>query len=342
MTSTKLLIKRSIKSAAAGAISTFGLRRNRPGFVNIVAYHHVVGDIAKVERDSYYGLVVSAATFRRHCELLKTAFNVVSLESAAPIVSGKRRSHRPLAAITFDDGYLDLYDEAFPILKDLGLPATVFLPTDCIGHHTPLAHDRIFWLLKHASERGIPIGPALTRAAVPGNTSRLFAKAKYMPALSELLVYLPHIVRERAIAEMEKELPNIRPYPDEYRLLNWDQVREMAAGGISFGAHTARHLVLTLETRDVARSEITASKQRIASEIDSDATSFAYPNGEFDQTIRQLVAKAGFKIAVTTQKKINRPGTDLLALGRFSLCEESTRGIRGTFSADVANLRLNT
>ena len=114
----------------------------------------------------------------------------------------------------------------------------------------------------------------------------------------------------------------------------------MSAAGIGFGGHTANHVVLPLENDYTAASEIAKSKRELESQIERDVTTFAYPNGEYDPAIRSLVIDAGFKVAVTTEKKFNRPGTDPLALGRFSLCEESTRGIRGVFSPKIAALRL--
>ncbi len=340
MIGTKLMLKRTIKSAAATARAAAGTRTPARNTVNIIAYHRVVADIAKAESESYYGLVVSAETFRRHCELLKRSYNVVSLETAGQVVKGKRNSHRPIAVLTFDDGYLDFYEEAFPILKQLGLPATVFLPTECIGQNVPLAHDRIFWLLRLAAKNGLPVAPALERAGVPAEVIKPFRHTRYLPALTESLVHLPAAVREFAITELERAVPAFDKYPREYQLLNWDQVREMADAGISFGGHTSNHVVLPLENVDMAESEIEASKRELELQLGQEVTTFAYPNGEFDPAVRRLVARAGYRIAVTTEKKINRSGADLLALGRYSFCEESTRGITGSYSQRIAALRL--
>jgi len=340
MTDTKLLIKRSIKSAAAMARSRMPRRSRSSEDVNIIAYHRVVADIEKAEDESYYGLVVSTSTFREHCELLKQNYSVVSLEHAADVLKRKRRSHRPLAVITFDDGYLDFYEEAFPILKELGITATVFLPTTCIGQDQPLAHDRIFWLLRLASKNGIAVAAALERSGVSPSIARLFSSTSNLHVLTERLVYLPDNTREKVIAELEAVIPQFREYPREFRLLNWDQIREMSAAGIGFGGHTANHVVLPIESGFTAEFEIAKSKSELESQIKRAVTTFAYPNGEYDPAIRRLVSDAGFKVAVTTEKKFNRPGTDPLALGRFSLCEESTRGIRGMFSPKIAALRL--
>ncbi len=340
MMETKLILKRSIKSAAAMARSGTPTRKPARNTVNIIAYHRVVADIAKAESESFYGLVVSAETFRRHCELLSSSFNVVSLETAAEVVKGKRRAHRPVAVLTFDDGYLDFYEEAFPILKQIGLPATVFLPTESIGKDVPLAHDRIFWLLRLAARDASPAASALERAGVPAEIIKPFRRTRYLPALTESLVHLPSGIRELAISELEGAVAGFKEYPREYKLLNWDQVREMAAAGISFGGHTSNHVVLPLENGDTAEDEIVASKRELEQQLGRRVTTFAYPNGEHTPAIRRSVEKAGFRVGVTTERKLNRVGDDPLTLGRFSFCEESTRGITGSYSQRIAALRL--
>lgn len=341
MTKTKFLIKRSIKSFASVTKVKAGFPSAEPGSINIIAYHRVAADIAKAEREAIYGLVVSAATFRRHCEMLHKAFDVVSLETAMHFLSEERRVQRPLAVITFDDGYLDFYEEAFPILNEFGLPATVFLPTEFIGQDKPLAHDRIFWLVKQASEKSISIKSALSKAGVPRDFAAEFAGIRDVLKLTDLIVYLPNVLREKVILELENELGNsFTGYPREYQLLNWDMVREMARKGINFGAHTANHVVLPLEDEAALEKEIFASKKELEHQLGSKVASFAYPNGAYNAHIRQLIAQAGYKVAVTTEKRINRPGDDLFALGRISLCEESTRGIKGVYSSGVARVRL--
>lgn len=340
MTNPKLLIKRSIKSVASLAKTRVGFPLSASGTVNIIAYHRVVADIEKAEREAIYGIVISSATFRRHCELLSKNYDVVALETARYFLDGKRQASRPLAVITFDDGYLDFYEEAFPVLNELGLPATMFLPTDCIGQNQPLAHDRIFWLLKQAGSKSGAIADALLRAGLTSHIAKEFTNSRNLSRLTDKLVYLPNELREKVIAELEKELGDFADYPRNYQLLNWEQVGEMARKGISFGVHTANHVVLPLEDKAVMETEIVASKTELERRLGKKVTTFAYANGEYNAKIKEFVANAGYEIAVTTEKKINRPGADLLALGRISLCEESTRGITGIYSPGVANFRL--
>lgn len=339
--SASLLLKRSVKTAASIAGIGNRIIRKHDGSVHVLAYHRVVADIAKAENEAIYGIVISTETFRRHCELLKQNYEVVSLDDAAAFIRGEVRYSRPVAVITFDDGYSDFYTEAFPVLKDLGLTATVFLPTGFIGAHKPLAHDRLFWLLKTALESKTSVSNGLERAGfVDPKCDRLLSKSRLLDA-TDILVHQPDELRERMIAELELELASVlRPYPTEYSLLNWDQVSEMAAAGIDFGSHTVRHVVLSCESRETVRLELSQSKAELESRLGRSVNSFAYPNGKVDEEIRYAAIASGYGAAVTTQTHTNEEGADLMMLGRTSLCEESTRGILGTYSRNVAALRL--
>lgn len=341
MTNTRLLIKRSIKSAASIAFPHHLRSGSAAGTVNIFAYHRVVDDIIKAEKEAIYGIVISSSTFRRHCEMLNRNYDVVSLATAGNLIGENCKTARPLAVITFDDGYLDFYEEAFPVLNEFGLPATVFLPTGFIGRKKPLAHDRIFWLLKLASKNEVLIKPALIRAGISTVVADSFGNLKDILKLSNTLVYLPDELREMVINEIEKELgPLFEDYPSESQLLSWDMVREMSRKGISFGSHTVRHVVLPSEDRSRIEEEIVTSKRELEEQLGKSVHTFAYPNGEYDRSIRSIVEKAGYKIAVTTEKRVNNINSDLLTLGRISLCEESTRGLLGVYSNRVASLRL--
>src|SRR5581483_3431860 len=115
---------------------------------------------------------------------------------------------------------------------------------------------------------------------------------------------------------------------------------EMAEGGISFGAHTERHPILTLEDEATIENEIVRSKQALEELLGQPIKHFAYPNGEYNPAVKDVLSRSGFEVAVTTERRVNRAGDELLTLGRICLCEESTRGLTGHYSETVARLRL--
>ena len=108
------------------------LARLRP-HATILLYHRVAR-----ERHDPWGQCVAPERFAEQMEVLAATAEVVPLASL-PDAIGRRRSARPMVALTFDDGYLDNLQSAKPILEHYGLPATVFLVSGWLGR------SRLFW-----------------------------------------------------------------------------------------------------------------------------------------------------------------------------------------------------
>ena len=113
---------------------TFSHRGPEAGSLRVLMYH-------KVSRRFRPGLSVRTASFRRQQQFLAEHFNVISLDEVEAYLD----AHKPLPAnavlLTFDDGYRNNLSEAYPILKEFGHSAVIFIPTDYIGGRT-LYHDR--------------------------------------------------------------------------------------------------------------------------------------------------------------------------------------------------------
>src|SRR3990172_8544414 len=121
--------------AGAGWFSRPAARRSAGGTrVLILGYHLPVADFTSSAREVLPSLLVSAVTLRRQLQQLAREREIVSLDEAC------RRLQAPLspisripdvAVVTFDDGYAGVHELAFPVLRDLRIPATVFVPTGC-------------------------------------------------------------------------------------------------------------------------------------------------------------------------------------------------------------------
>ncbi len=108
-------------------------------------------------------------------------------------------------------------------------------------------------------------------------------------------------------------------------LMDAAQIRDWLAAGQWIGSHTCTHPWLTHLPPDRAREEITASRKKLEDQFGVPVRDFCYPYGDFDPRLRDLVAEAGYQSAVTTQAGVNPPGTDRLALRRFTARYASRR-----------------
>jgi peptidoglycan/xylan/chitin deacetylase (PgdA/CDA1 family) len=305
----------------------------------IFAYHRIVADIALAEQEAIQGLVTSVETFRRHLQFIADRYDVVTIDEAAEVLRGGS-AKRAVAVITFDDGYRDVYEQAFPVLLKFGLPATVFVVTGCVDAGLSLDHDRLYWFARESLARGLSLHVPLIKAGLSPDKVDLCCAQVDPLRLCDQLVYLPLKLRERALSQLEEFLGGAKEEPSGYSALDWEMIREMAGAGVTFGAHTDNHVVLTLEDEETIEREIQRSKQILEERLGRPVLHFAYPTGRYNPAARKALARAGFEVAVTTERRVNRRGDDLLTLGRVSLCEESTRGITGRYSESVARLRL--
>lgn len=293
--------------------------------LTIVLYHGV-GSTGGVGIYNYRGKIVSPETFARHLAYYAAHYTVLPLDEAVSrLMRGEPMPPYPLA-ITFDDGYRNNYTHAFPLLKSRNMPATVFLTTDFVDRNEPLWVDRLEYAIG-------------TGSCEPDRVHKLARDAHER----ERLKRLPHDKRLRALAAIETacgtRLTDLTGERAVYAPLTWEEVREMAAHGIMFGAHTESHPILSTMPREDARAEVEGSLAVLRAHCGAVSTVFAYPNGQTgdvsDET-RELVRAAGFSAALTTVPGRNTPTTDPWSLHRVTL---DASGSFPFFTATVTGAR---
>src|ERR1700722_2599054 len=137
-----------------GLVSVIRLLPERPSLV--VLNYHRIGDPQTTQWDSGV-FSTDEDQFRHQISYLKSKYPIVDLEQALAFVEGRVKLTRTSVLITFDDGYLDNYQIAFPILREFQVPATFFLPTSFIGTNRIPWWDTIAYLLKRCPKLSISI-----------------------------------------------------------------------------------------------------------------------------------------------------------------------------------------
>ena len=162
---------RSLKSSAAPVLNGLlsGKRwldgsKQMANQVTILGYHQVVTDITRTEREGVFSLAISAQSFRRQMEFARQRYEVLTLDEAAAVLRGQATTRRPALVITFDDGYRNVYENAFPVLREMGLPATVYLNTGLVGTNQLLDHDLLYWYARRAKGLGLSLRVPLVKA----------------------------------------------------------------------------------------------------------------------------------------------------------------------------------
>jgi hypothetical protein len=206
----------------------------------------------------------------------------------------------------------------------------------------------LFWPERLAYILGDAVRERVRRELLDGVAPPLVAAVMAVVAAAdgEVLDRLDALIETlKAVEEGEREsllevlsgATGRNPAALEPRMLDWQQVRELAEAGVEIGSHGMSHAILTRV--DVARAaeEIESSRRRLADELGSEPVSFAYPNGDWNPTVAALVREAGYQRAVVTDAGFGdarAAAEGAFAVPRKNLAEGSSRGARG-FSESV-------
>jgi peptidoglycan/xylan/chitin deacetylase (PgdA/CDA1 family) len=304
----------------SGAVRLIESRGHRHAFA-VAMYHGLVRQPLEVDEWCF----LDEERFIAQMEYLVRHFDVVHLEDACNAVES-RRSSRPVACVTFDDGFASVYNLAFPILQRLQIPATVYVVSGLIDT------DETVWFAA--------IHEALSRTAAPhvdllgvrhplvDNEARSHASQRIQTALKQLPADEFAVEEDRVMRQLGV---TVQPsHVEHLRMLTSAQIREMAGSGlVRFGGHTESHQILTRVPAELARREIQRSVVTMTELGGRPTTSFAYPNGavdDYDDPMVEQLRQLGVQLAVTTSSGPNGCDTDLLRLRRYGVGSHTSLG----------------
>lgn len=260
------------------------MRRARDAAV-VLGYHNVLPP-RNADQVGDPAVHLPLERFAEQVHWLTRRYTIIPLaEVVERLVGG--RSLKGAAALTFDDGYGGVFAHAWPLLRSLGLPATVFVIAG-----SPDRGDAFWW-----DHPGIP------RHAAAG------ARARW---LGELKGDGEDIATALALTAPTR-------LPASHRPAGWETIAAAAGEGFAIGVHSATHRTLTrLDDAELER-EIVASRQIIAAELGAEPHCFAYPYGLWDARVRDAVRAAGYRGAVTLDYGLVKRNADPWALARINI-----------------------
>lgn len=316
-------IRRLIKTGMAstlhwsGANELLARRASVRQIPLVLGYHRVVEDFEKSSVNSIPAMLTSLKTFERQVDWIGRYYDFVGLEDLADLVDGsKRLNSRPVAAITFDDGYADLYHHAFPLLQKKGIPSAVFVVAELAKSSRLQIYDELYLLLSGIVPRWRNSRQTLGQLLVELDISDRAFKVINVNVQNQqyitgkLIDNLPQADLLRVVAALRTQVEISDSAIQDLRTMNWDMLREVSGMGVTVGAHTRTHPNLTLESPEKLIDEIRGSRLDTEQELGMPVDHFAYPYGIFNANVVNAVAEAGFRCAYTTcQHRDNRyPG----------------------------------
>jgi peptidoglycan/xylan/chitin deacetylase (PgdA/CDA1 family) len=290
----------------------------------ILAYHRVL-DVP--DEDAFAGdpelVSASREEFERQMRFVQRHFMPIRFADVLRALDEGKRLPRRSLIVTFDDGHVDNYTHAYPVLKSLGVPATIFLSTQYIDQpHLPFWFDRVSQLLYFAPSGLVEIALLDHRAELSDIASRRLHTRLVLCKLKAQ----DNDHRLAALAQMEARLASNVPeaVAAQRSAMNWDEVREMAACGIEFGSHTVTHPVLTRLDDAALVRELADSRAAIRSHIAQPVDIIAYPVGKmsaFSSRIEKAASACGYRLGVSYETGTNRAcgGVHQFALRRLAV-----------------------
>lgn len=313
----------------------------------IVCYHRVVEDFERSATGTIPSMLISTRMLERQIDWLARRFEIMPLDELGSHLENGRPFPQPAAAVTFDDGYSDVYRHAYPLLRRKGIPAAFFVVTGLVDTGRPQLFDRLYLLLQMLQRKrarlGLTVGRVLESTGIdPQGLKQLHSlDDDAFGVMTAVLTIIPRQQLETAITKLENEVSLKTDLLGEMAPLSWEMVQTMHRGGMTIGSHTKSHLLLTTETLKTAKRELTESKQVLESYLGTSARHFAYPDGRFNAVIVQTVQQAGyaFGYGICNSRDQSHP---LLTIPRKVLWERSCVNAFGKFSSAVMNCHANS
>jgi glycosyltransferase involved in cell wall biosynthesis/peptidoglycan/xylan/chitin deacetylase (PgdA/CDA1 family) len=280
----------------------------------VLTYHRICEP-----RHAPPGLVsATPAAFERQMRWLARTGRAVGLDDVLDGRGGRG------VLVTFDDAYGDFAEHAWPVLRALGIPVVLFVPTAFPGSGRAFWWERLFAAIDGArGEADTPLGPLSLR-------TRRQRRDAYR-ALRDHVKTLPHDRAMALVDEVEAALGAATP---RCRTLSWPELRRLAAEGVALGAHSRTHPLLSRVDEDRAAAEIHGSVEDLQRATGVRAAAFAFPGGDAPRDVAPALREAGIRLAFTTAPPAGAP--DPLRMGRINVAR---RTVLPVFAARIAGPR---
>lgn len=316
--SVRQTLSQAAYAICAGAGVSSMLRWVNQHKLLILMYHQIhQGEVDPVE--NFDGLSVALDDFVRQMRYLARYYQVVPLEQClqeTPSASTFR------AVIAFDDAYASFYHLAYPVLRALGLPATVFVPTDFIEGRMQMWWDRLRQIVTRTREHMLAVSYNGQRRVFPVGSQE--EKKHTLQTLGAELRFLPVDARTDVLATLQTELMiGELLVGDRHAPLSLTQMRDMVAHGVTFASHGKSHRSFPTLSTEELRREITESKMVLEQWLERPVTWLSYPFGDFDERAVTLLPRVGYAGAVTTIDGLNN-GDGRFVLRRIAVGGQTT------------------
>jgi peptidoglycan/xylan/chitin deacetylase (PgdA/CDA1 family) len=296
----------------------------------IIAYHRVRPVSYLNDNNLMNGVYISQEAFYKQIKWLKNRFEIVSLNDIIDNINKKQIWHNKKLAITFDDGWKDNYEYAYPILKEFNTPATIFLIGDYVGTDVPNFWDMCFEAI--TDKKALPneifkdqkiidfietnknkmSKIELSRQVI--NKLRLLSYEEIQPIFSKLRKYYSENLNRNSLRE-------------KYKMLSIKDIELMDTDLITYGFHTKSHYMLTKLPKHLLRQELLP---KIVDDHENKIkfnNFFCYPDGNHNEKVINILKDLGYIGATCLEPGVNSVIEDQYRLKRINIHQGNSSSI---------------
>jgi peptidoglycan/xylan/chitin deacetylase (PgdA/CDA1 family) len=324
------MVRSIIKNIGYQVIAKFG-RQNwstKKTKLLVVTYHRVLPRNYLALTTVQPGMYVFNDTFESHIKYLKNNYKIYNLVDWLNKLKAGEDLPGVSCAITFDDGWRDNYEYAYPILLAHKIPATIFLVANKIGEQTGFWPEKLANILWQYGE-GIETNKwehslfDWMRDAVKDDYNSKMPTQENINIIIENVKnrYSDEYINQK-LNDIDMEL-NIDLSSMQRDILNWTEIKEMFDSNlIDYGSHTLDHIRLNDSVnKETILKQVLNSKISIEKNLKSNVSIFCYPNGDYCEYSDMLV-RENYNAALTTNKGWNTSKSDPYRIKRINLHED--------------------
>lgn len=301
--------------------------------LRVLVYHRVEGD-STVRSDLNPDLVTaSPRVFEQHLRHLARAYTPIHADELLAACAGRHTLPRRAVLVTFDDGYRDFDEVAWPLLRQYRIPAVLFVPTAFLGNPERIFWWDALWQMVSRTRR------AAIETPVSQGSSQL-PVADRARATRVLTAHLKQLTPRERDLELERlsEQLGVRPEPT-HAVLTWSDLKELRGQGLTVAGHSRTHELLDQVDAQTLTQEIAGCRDDFVRELGCCAPLFAYPNGNVNRRVMTAMDAAGFTLGFTTVRGVNYFGKDDIRLLRRDDGRTSRLLLALKLSSGIAQLR---
>jgi peptidoglycan/xylan/chitin deacetylase (PgdA/CDA1 family) len=290
------------------------------GEISIFLFHRVSGDKKNWTHATHVSIFEKCISYITRNYTVKTIEECLSAKGSIKPKKGK-----PLACITFDDGFKDNVTYALPILEKYKCPASFYMITGCIDKGLPtwphlynnvFENTRKMKLVIDSEELGIKVDESFRSAE---------ERIAYGIDLVKKIRFITPSEADNVLGIIKQSFDDVQD--PQHMMMTWNEVQQIYKAGYAVGSHTYSHPMLSLIKDDNRLTyEMVHSGERIKEVCGSFPETIAYPFGLTDERVMKIAKEAGYKNGLIVGQRRYKPGydTNLMGIPRIDIYAEAS------------------